>query len=99
MKLFNEIHKLINALQKKILKKINIEKNQTIHYPYSDELQKKLGLLIDNINNIDQKDLKKVMYRKIETKKNQKLLISYRLDFYSKDELNAFKKKYNSFIL
>ena len=37
--------------------------------------------------------------KKIETEENNDLFISYRLDFHTRDELNKFKKKYNSLIL
>ena len=96
MKLFNEIYKFINKSQKRIL---NIEKKQVSIHPYSDELQKKLGLLINNIDSVEKNDLKQVTYKKIEIKKENKLLINYRLDFHSIDELNSFKTKYNSLIL
>ena len=99
MKLFNKIHNLINEVQKKVFKTTNSEKIQKMSYPYSDDLQKKLALLINNIEAIDEEDLKGVEYKKIETGANKDLFISYRLDFHTRDELNEFKKKYNSLIL
>ncbi|SVE18992.1 uncharacterized protein METZ01_LOCUS471846, partial [marine metagenome] len=86
-------------VQKKIFKTTNSKKIQKMYYPYSDELQKKLALLIKNIEAVDEEDLKGIEYKKIETEANNDLFISYRLDFHTRDELNEFKKKYNSLIL
>ena len=99
MKFFNKILNLINEVQKKIFKILNSEKMQIKYYPLSDKLQKKLALLINNIEAVDEEDLKRVEYKKIETGANNDLFISYRLDFHTRDELNEFKKKYNSLIM
>ena len=99
MKLFNEILKHTNTLKNKIFKTKNIEKILKKNYPYSDDLQKRLALLISDIETIDKEDLKKFEYKKIQKETGRDLFISYRLDFHSRDELNFFKKKYDSLIL
>ena len=96
MKLFNKILKHTNTL-KKIFKAKNIEISKK-NYPYSDDLEKKLALLISDIDTIDKEDLKNIEYKKNKNKEKD-LFISYRLDFHSRDELNFFKKKYDSLIL
>ena len=102
MTLFYQINKLLKALQKKILEIINIQKirkiiniqNKTkVNYPYSDKLQKKLALLIKNIEAVDITDLKKVEHKKIKNELGEDLFTSYRLDFHSRDDLEDFKKK------
>ena len=78
---------------------INIQKKTKINYPYSDKLQKKLGLLIKDIEVVSIKDLKRVEHKKIEGELGKDFLTSYRLDFHTRDELEDFKKKYNFLIL
>lgn len=99
MNLFIKINNTINVLLKKIFKIIDIQEKIKPNYPYSDKLQKKLALLIKDIEVVDIKDLKGIEHKKIEKDLGKDLFTSYRLDFHSRDELEHFKKKYNSLIL
>jgi len=65
----------------------------------SDKLQKKLALLIKDIDAVDKKDLKHVEYKKMDKGTKNDLFSSYRLDFHTRDDLNYFKKKYQSLLL
>jgi len=65
----------------------------------SDKLQKKLALLIKDIDAVDKKDLKHVEYKKMDKGTKNDLFSSYRLDFHTRDDLNYFKKKYRSLLL
>ena len=65
----------------------------------SDELEKKLALLIKDIDSVDQADLKQVEYKRKNQETKNDLLSSYRLDFHTRDELNRFKTKYRSLLL
>jgi len=83
-------------------KNINTKKKITkseIKFHYSDELEKKLALLISDIDIIDEKDLKRIEYKEITKQIAKSPLICYRLDFHTRNELNLFKKKYKSLVL
>ena len=62
-------------------------------------MEKKLALLIKNIDVVDQVDLKKVEYKKMNEEISNDLFTSYRLDFHTRDELSHFKKKYSALLL
>jgi len=78
-----------------------IKKEETIKEEIlkSDELQKKLALLVSNISAIDQIDLKNIEYTKMNKSSEKDLFTSFRLDFHTKQELEEFKEKYHHIIL
>lgn len=96
---------VLDILKKFFIKNIevdNVNKNEQINevsVKLSDEYEKKLALIIKNIDEIDQKDLKNVEYKKIDSYESNDLFTSYRLDFHLRDDLNVFKKKYKNQIL
>ena len=85
---------------------LNLFKNnqENIDNIISDELrshkfEKKLALLVSQIEQINPEDLKYVNITKLDTSANGDLFNAYRLDFNTKDKLKIFKKKYKSLIL
>lgn len=74
---------------KKIMNLISFEKN----CPHSYNLQRKLALLVSNIDNIDKKDLRYVECKKQRMGQPNDLFTSFRIDFHNKDDLEKFKKK------
>ena len=75
-------------------------KGNLIHqHPQSDKLERKLALLIRDIEAVDQADLKQVEYKIMKQEAKNNLFSSFRLDFHTRIELNLFKKKYNSLLL
>lgn len=93
------LNKLISVFKTRLEKKRNEKENIEDQDLQSDELEKKLALLIKDIDVVDQVDLKKVEYKKMNKGISNDLFTSYRLDFHTRDELNNFKKKYNSLLL
>jgi len=67
--------------------------------PQSYELQRKLALLVSNIDKIDKRDIKDLEHRKYGHSKENDLLTSYRIDFHNKDDLENFKTKYIDYLL
>ena len=67
--------------------------------PQSYELQRKLALLVSNIDNIDKQDIRDLDYRKYGNFKEDDLLNSYRIDFRNKDDLENFKQKYKQYLI
>ena len=65
----------------------------------SHKFEKKLALLVSQIEQINPEDLKYVNITKLDTSANGDLFNAYRLDFNTKDKLKIFKKKYKSLIL
>ena len=61
--------------------------------PHSYELQRKLALLVSNIDKIDKRDIKNLEYRRYGSSKEENLSNSYRIDFHNKDDLETFKEK------
>jgi len=99
MKFLTPFHNLISAFKTRLVKNKN-EKQNIMHQDLqSDELQKKLALLIKDIDAVDKKDLKHVEYKKMDKGTKNDLFSSYRLDFHTRDDLNYFKKKYRSLLL
>ena len=92
---------LINIFNKKEQKnqKEVINKIETPIDLISNEYEKKLALIIKDINEVDHIDLKNIEYKKIDSYENNDLFTSYRLDFHLRDDLENFKKKYKSLIL
>lgn len=93
------LNKFINVFKKRLEKKNNEKQNIEHQDLQSVELEKKLALLIKNIDVVDQVDLKQVEYKKMNYEISNDLFASYRLDFHTRDELNKFKKKYSSLLL
>lgn len=93
------LKKLISVFKTRLLNKNNKEENIKNQDLQSDELEKKLALLIKNIHVVDQVDLKKVEYKKMNEEISNDLFTSYRLDFHTRDELSHFKKKYSDLLL
>ena len=81
---------------KQEIKKESIIKEEVLK---SDELQKKLALLVSNISAIDQIDLKNIEYKKMDKSSEKDLFTSFRLDFHTKQELEEFKEKYHYILL
>ena len=98
MKFLTPFHNLISAFKTRLVKNNNDE--DIVHQDLqSDELKKKLALLIKDIEAVDQADLKHVEYKKMDKGTKNDLFSSYRLDFHTRIELNLFKKKYKSLLL
>ena len=92
---------LINIFNKKEEKnqKEEIDKIKNPIDLISNEYEKKLALIIKDINKVDRDDLKNIEYKIIDSYENNDLFTSYRLDFHLRDDLEIFKKKYNFLIL
>ena len=99
MKFLTPFHNLISAFKIRLLKYNNDEKHIMHQDLQSDKLEKKLALLIKDIDAVDQADLKHVEYKKMDKGTKNDLFSSYRLDFHTRDALNYFKKKYKSLLL
>ena len=87
-----------NLLQKKrdkVIESFSFEKRS----PQSNELQRKLALLVSNIDKIDKRDIKGLEHRKYEHSSEDDFLNSYRIDFHNKDEIETFKEKYKDYLL
>ena len=91
--------KLINIFKNRLIKNNNNKKNIIYQSPQSDKLERKLALLIKDIETVDQIDLKQVEYKRMNQETKNDLFSSYRLDFHTRDKLNYFKKKYQSLLL
>jgi hypothetical protein len=99
MKFLTPFYNLISAFKTKLVKNNNDEENIVHQDLQSDELQKKLALLIKDSDAVDKKDLKHVEYKKMDKGTKNDLFSSYRIDFHTRDELDYFKKKYKSLLL
>ena len=69
------------------------------HELRSHEYEKKLALIVNQIEEVTAKDLKYVNITKLDTSEKGDLLSTYRLDFHTRDKLKLFKKKYKTLIL
>ena len=69
------------------------------HELKSHEYEKKLALIINQIEEVTEKDLKYVNITKLDTSEKGDLFNAYRLDFHTRDKLKLFKKKYKTLIL
>ena len=86
-----------NLLQKKkekIMESLSFEKRS----PQSYELQRKLALLVSNINKIDKQDIEDLEHSRYQNSKEDDLF-SYRIDFRNRDNLEFFKEKYKNYLL
>jgi hypothetical protein len=95
MKFLTPFHNLISAFKTRLVKNNNDEQKDL----QSDNLEKKLALLIKDIEAVDQADLKHVEYKRMNQEVKNDLFSSCRLDFPTRMELNSFKKKYQSLLL
>ena len=86
---------LLQKKREKIIESLSFEKRS----PQSNELQRKLALLVSNIDKIDKRDIKDLEYRKYKHSTEDDLLNSYRIDFHNKDDLETFKEKYKDYLL
>ena len=87
----------INLLQKKkekIMESLSFEKR----CPQSYELQRKLALLVSNINKIDKRDIGDLEHSRYQNSKEDDLF-SYRIDFRNRHDLEFFKEKYINYLL
>ena len=99
MKFLTPFHNLISAFKTRLVKNNNDEQSIVLQDLQSDDLEKKLALLIKDIEAVDQVDLKHVEYKRMNKEVKNDLFSSYRLDFHTRMELNSFKKKYQSLLL
>jgi len=65
----------------------------------SHEFEKKLALIVNQIEDITREDLKYVSITKLDTSEKDDLFNAYRLDFHTRYKLKLFKKKYKTLIL
>ena len=94
MKIFDNISNLFSQ------NKNNSDKEDTTPENLrSKELEWKLALLVRNIDNVEDIDLKYVSVSKLDTGNKKNLFTSYRLDFNGRDKLVSFKKKYKNLLL
>jgi hypothetical protein len=99
MKFLTPFHNLISAFKTWLVKNNNDEQSIVLQDLQSDDLEKKLALLVKDIETVDQADLKHVEYKKMDKGAKNDLLSFYRLDFHTRDKLDHFKKKYKSLLL
>jgi hypothetical protein len=88
-------YSLLRKKRKKIMESLSFEKRS----PQSFELQRRLALLVSNIDNIDKRDLQHLEHRRYGNSKEDDLLTSYRIDFHNRDDLEIFKQKYMDYLI
>ena len=81
--------------KEKIMESLSFERRS----PQSYELQRKLALLVSNIDKIDKRDIQHLEYRRYGDSKEDDLLTSYRIDFRNRDNLENFKQKYKKYLI
>ena len=94
MKFLDNISDLFSQSTKKSVQEHTIPENLR-----SKELEWKLALLVRNIDDVEDIDLKFVSVSKIDMGTKKDLFTSYRLDFNGREKLNLFKKKYKNILL
>jgi len=94
MKILDNISNLFNQSSKKSGEEHTIPENLR-----SKELEWKLALLVRNMDDVEDIDLKFVSVSKIDMGTKKDLFTSYRLDFNGREKLNQFKKKYKNILL
>ena len=94
MKILDNISNLFNKNTKKSAEEHTIPENLR-----SKELEWKLALLVRNMDDVEDIDLKFVSVSKIDMGTKKDLFTSYRLDFNGREKLNQFKKKYKNILL
>ena len=94
MKIFDNISNLFSQ------NKNNSDKEDTTPENLrSKELEWKLALLVRNIDDVEDIDLKFVSVSKKDIGTKKDLFTYYRLDFNGRDKLVSFKKKYKNLLL
>ena len=88
MKILDNISNLFSQTTKKSAEELTIPSNLR-----SRELEWKLALLVRNMDDVEDTDLKFVSVSKIDMGTKKDLFTSYRLDFNGRERLNQFKKK------
>ena len=88
-------YSLLQKKREKIMESLSFEKRS----PQSFELQRRLALLVSNIDNIDKRDLQHLEHRRYGNSKEDDLLTSYRIDFHNRDDLEIFKQKYKDYLI
>ena len=86
---------LLQKKKEEIMKSLSFDKRS----PHSFELQRKLALLVLNIDKIDKRDFQDLVHRRYGDSKEDDLLNSYRIDFRNRDDLENFKKKYKEYLI
>ena len=94
MKILDNISNLFSQTSKKLGEDDAIPENLR-----SKELEWKLALLVRNMDDVEDIDLKFVIVSKIDMGTKKDLFTSYRLDFNGREKLNQFKKKYKNILL
>ena len=94
MKILDSISNLFSQSRKNSGEEHTIPENLR-----SKELEWKLALLVRNIDDVEDIDLKFVSVSKIDMGTKKDLFTSYRLDFNGREKLNQFKKKYKNILL
>ena len=94
MKILDNINNFFTQNTKKSDVELTIPENLR-----SKELEWKLALLVRNIDDVEDIDLKFVSVSKIDMGTKKDLFTSYRLDFNGREKLNQFKKKYKNILL
>ena len=94
---------LPDSKKKNLLKKKKEEIMDSLSFdkrnPHSFELQRKLALLVSNIDKIDKRDFQDLEHRRYGDSKEDDLLTSYRIDFRNRDDLENFKQKYKKYLI
>ena len=86
---------LLQKKKEEIMESLSFNKRS----PHSFELQRKLALLVSNIDKIDKRDFQNLEHRRYGDSKEDDLLTSYRIDFHNRDDLEIFKEKYKDCLL
>ena len=94
MKILDNLSNLLGQSSKKSVREDAIPENLR-----SKELEWKLALLVRNVDDVEDIDLKFVKITKIDVGTKKDLFTSYRLDFNGREKLNIFKKKYKNILL
>ena len=94
MKIFDNISNLFSQNKNNSDKEDSTPENLR-----SKELEWKLALLVRNIDDVEDIDLKFVSVSKKDIGTKKDLFTSYRLDFNGRDKLVSFKKKYKNLLL
>ena len=94
MKILDNLSNLLSQNSKKSVREDAISENLR-----SKELEWKLALLVRNIDDVEDIDLKFVSVSKIDMGTKKDLFTSYRLDFNGREKLNHFKKKYKNILI
>ena len=94
MKILDNLSNLLSQSSKKSVREDAISENLR-----SKELEWKLALLVRDIDDVEDIDLKYVSVSKIDMGTKKDLFTSYRLDFNGREKLNQFKKKYKNILI